>query len=159
MKALTSTQRIPIIGEDVLPHTFNKSYLVEVRVLDYLYYRIYSFYKKRDSTPVVFAITLLSASQTFNLLSLLFLYGIIRKANLPEIGIGKIHFLVVAFGVLGINYLRYGRKNHNEGFNAKWKSEDAQKRKRNGWWCSLYIALSFGLFVGLAVLGHYASNS
>jgi len=127
---------------------------------DYVYYRTYELYKKKwkESMPWLYAMSVVSATQSFILLSMPIIYGIITRTKLEEYGINKYHFGILAFIIVGLNYHRYKKKIPYYSMFDKWKNESESVRRSRGRLVVLYVVLTTIVFFGFAVIAGMINN-
>jgi len=128
---------------------------------DYVYFRIYDIYQNKwhDSMPWIYALTIVSITQSFFLLSIPIIYGIITQTKLGELGVSKYYFALLAYIILGLNYFRYKWIIPYSLMLTKWKGESKNTRKKRGRLVVLFIILSICIFFGVAVIAGMINNN
>jgi hypothetical protein len=122
-----------------------------IRFFDYLYYRVCKAYSgTKDSSPEFGAVCVVAAMQAFNILSCIFLFGIILhdKSFLSKFFAGSIITVLVIY-----NYIKYIYKENNNYsiMKERYMNETTILKERKGTFTLLYIIVSFSLFLGLAI--------
>jgi hypothetical protein len=118
---------------------------------DYLYYRICKAYVGTGTSGSEFtAACIVSIMQGFNILSIIFFIGIIKH---DKSIINKTFAVVLFFVFLVINYIRYVYRETNDYkmMSEKYSNETGHRTK--GVLILLYIILSIGLTLVLAIYG------
>ncbi|AKQ44910.1 hypothetical protein TH63_03565 [Rufibacter radiotolerans] len=119
-------------------------------LFDYIFYRVYKAYQKRDSTPEIYAAGVLSLMQFFFLLCILVFIGLFVEFPIPH----KYYALPFIILILGINWFKYERNFNVKELELKWGKEDRSIRKRRGWLLVLCL-ISLILFpIVIGVLKH-----
>jgi hypothetical protein len=110
-----------------------------MKFFDYLYYRTYFAYlKKNDSDPWIYATNLVALMQTFNLLAI---YTLVQKIQNKQ-PINKIVFVIIALLLIGLNYYRYQKIKPYNKLCDLWINDDKGTRMKKGILIVLYIILS-----------------
>jgi hypothetical protein len=120
-------------------------------LFDYLYYRICRAYShSRSTSPEATSACIVALIQTFNIVSILMLIGIMRHDK-------KIISKTFAVGIflmfLVFNYIRYVYKTTNDFKVMSERYNNEINRTTKGTYVLLYIIVNFGLFLGLAIYG------
>jgi len=107
---------------------------------DYIYYRIYRFFKERgDNISEYSAMLVLSIMQCFTLLDIVVFIRFVFPFPLPD----KI-YIVPIIAVIGVlNWFRYECNFDIERLHNQWQNEDEKRKVRNGWLIGLYLLISF----------------
>jgi hypothetical protein len=119
------------------------------RFFDYVFYKVSKGYSKTiDSNPYMAGVSVLSAVQSFNLISILFLYSVMKH---DKSIVSKLLFATICIVLVVVNYIRYiYKENRNyDIMNKRWSDES--KKKLKGFLIIVYILLSTFLFFGLAI--------
>lgn len=125
-----------------------------MKIFDYIYYRIYSFYKYKwkETMPNLYSIGAISVLQMINFTNILFLCLLLFY---PNHGIKKFYGgIVVVIGLL-YNYYRYEHITNFYTLEKKWNSENETIKAYKGLLILLYIIATFSFFL-LTV--HYSSS-
>lgn len=118
-------------------------------LFDYIFYRIYKFFRDRgDGIPETAGSLLLSLIQFLTILDIMVIVKMIYDYPFPD---NKYYFLppLILLGV--INWFRYEGNFDVSQLDAKWKDEEQSKKVKNGWLIGLYLLVS--LFIP-AVYGY-----
>lgn len=121
-------------------------------IVDYLFYRIYSFYKtKKDSNPILMGCTVITMTIYLNLLSIIIISGSVLKRDyrLSKIVI----FIFLFLGVLLLTK-RYFNKELLQLIENKFRIEDKEARRRKGIVIFLYIIISVLTPIAYGILKH-----
>ena len=109
-------------------------------LFDYIFYRIYKFFKERgDNVPETKGILILSMIQFLTLFDLVVFVRMIYPFPLPE----KIYIIPFVALPAIINWLRYERNFDLSKLDNRWNDEDKMMKTRNGWFIILYLLVSF----------------
>lgn len=109
-------------------------------LFDYIFFRIYGFFKVRgDSAPETKGSLLLSLIQFLTILDVMILVKVIYDYPFPT----KYYFLPLLILLGVINWFRYERDFDTNTLDIQWKNEEKEKRLRNGWLIGLYFVMSF----------------
>lgn len=116
-------------------------------LFDYVFYRVYRAYKKRDSNPEIYAANTLSLMQFLVLIDLMFLLQLFFHFDVPS----KFLFIPLLLVIIGINWYVYEHNVDLKKFEAKWGGEEINQRKRNGWLIliSLILLVLFPILIGV----------
>lgn len=110
-------------------------------LFDYIFYRIYKFFRVRgDGIPETAGTLLLSLIQFLTVLDIMVIVKMVYDYPFPE---NKYYFLppLILLGV--INWFRYERNFDISQFDGKWKDEEEKRKIKNGWLIGLYLLISF----------------
>jgi Ca2+/Na+ antiporter len=122
-----------------------------VNFYDYLYYFIYKFYSFKEKGAVTTSAMIVGALQAINVLSLFMLATIFTF--LSKGYLNAVSFIVVLFFFQILTYIRYvykGKVSIKE-LEEKWEKKTVAQKKTNSVLRALYIYLSVGIFLGLAI--------
>lgn len=117
-----------------------------INTFDYVYYRIYSFYKYKwkEDMPNMYANGLLFLMQLINIASLLILfYSLLNTPN----NIGKIEWAIFMLVLFLFNFLRHKYYVTFKQLELKWSSEKSDIRKTKGYSIILYLLFTISLFI------------
>jgi len=122
-------------------------------VFDYIFFRTYDFYKRRNSDiPIDRGIQLLSIIQGVLLMDIIMIVDFFESIINREVVNKYILGVPVAISILIINEIRYkriGKKNQFASFYERWDSEDKNLRKRKG---IIIVLLPVFLLFGIPLL-------
>ena len=118
-----------------------------INLFDYIFYRVYKAYQKRDGTPAIYASGVLSVMQFFSLLSMLAIIRLFIDFPIPQ----KFFILPIILLLIGINWFRYERDFDFKKLEAKWGEENSSQRKQRGWLLvvSLITLILFPILIGV----------
>ena len=118
-----------------------------INLFDYIFYRVYKAYQKRDDTPAIYASAVLSVMQFFSLLSILAIIRLFIDFPIPQ----KYFILPIILLLIGINWFRYERDFDFKRLEAKWAEENSSQRKQRGWLIvvSLISLILFPILIGV----------
>ncbi len=121
---------------------------------DYLYYRTYDTYQRKwnENMPKLYAIALVSLMQSFNIFILPFVLELFSLIDLEENGINEYYFGGFVFLPIIFNYIRYTKFMTFQKMESKWEKENERVRKRKDWNLIVYIVLSIGVTLSLAII-------
>jgi len=122
-------------------------------VFDYIFFRTYDFYKRRNSDiPIDRGIQLLSIIQGVLFMDIIMIVDFFENIINREVVNKYILGVPVAISILIINEIRYKRiekKNQFTSFYERWDSEDKNLRKRKG---IIIVLLPVFLLFGIPLL-------
>jgi hypothetical protein len=96
-----------------------------ITVFDYIFYRWFRLYAKKDDDPKMSASVIVSAYQLLTVINLVLLGSIILGYEYP--GESYLYFLIILFYV--INYFRYERGFDISELDARWGDEPENKKR------------------------------
>lgn len=120
------------------------------RLFDYIFYRVYKTYQKRDNNPEIYASGILSVIQFFTLLSFLAIIRMVYDFPIPN----KYLILPLIVLLIGINWFRYERNLNIEELDSRWKEEDPTQTRKKGWLIILYVVVSILFPIMYGILKH-----
>jgi dolichol kinase len=110
-----------------------------MKLIDYVFYRVYSFYKqKKDSTPIGMGCLVLATALFFSLLSLLVVGNVIFKAEIQQY-INKPIIVIFLLLTLFIFWKRYSKEQVIASLAEKYGGEEDSKKRRHALYIFLYI--------------------
>ena len=117
---------------------------------DYLFYHIYKFYSLKEKGAAATSAMIVGGLQATNVLSIFMLISVFKswKDNLTTIT-----FIVVLCLFQILSYMRYilGEKITILKLEEKWQKKKEDQKVRFRIFMALYIALSIGVFFGIAI--------
>lgn len=121
-------------------------------LLDYIFYRIYSFYKKsKDAVPIFMGCGVLTTMLFFSLLSLIVIINFVFKITIP------INKIIICFTILSF-LVAFGKRFNNDemisSLEEKYAKEDDYKKRRNAFFIALYILIVFLMPILYGFLKH-----
>jgi len=123
-----------------------------IALFDYVFYRTYVFYQKRNDDIDWFrGVCLVSFLESLIVLEILFLVKSFVHFTLPANSKYLIGGTLIVL-ILALNSMRYGlmrKKNGFSVFHERWGSKDRKTVRRDGWFIVLFII--FVVFVITAV--------
>lgn len=113
-------------------------------MFNYIYYRVFIAYRaKKDNTPQIYAVTMISFLQTANISTIIFVNDIISGKKLD---ISIYYGLLLFFFFILINYFRYIKNDKINSLERRWKNEIKRTRILRGSLVLFYIIASFLTF-------------
>jgi hypothetical protein len=118
-----------------------------MKLFDYIFYRVYRAYRKKDSSPEMYATNALALLQFFFLLSILAIIRLFFDFPTPD----KVYIIPVIVLIFGINWYKYGFNADVKRMDLQWGEEDARQRKRKGWVLVLSLVgfILFPIMIGI----------
>lgn len=124
-----------------------------MKLIDYLFYRIYNFYKrKRDSTPVLMGCLVLMVLMFSTLLTLSSIVEIVFR--IPELKVEKYFIVIVLLALLYIIYRRFSKEQTIESLVSYYKDEELSKKRLRGWLFIIYLILVMLTPVSIGYMRH-----
>jgi ABC-type Fe3+ transport system permease subunit len=110
---------------------------------DYVYYRVYVAYQKKDPDPWMYATSLVTVCPLLNLFIIDTIFEYFTNTYIAA-SLGKPILYVIAATALVLNYRKYGYNNQRsyQKFHARWKDEPKKLRRKRGIWVLVYILAS-----------------
>lgn len=122
-------------------------------IYDYLFYRIYSFYKrKRDSTPVLMGCLVLMVLAFLTFLSLSKIFEIAFK--IPKFRMGKYVIVIFLLSFLYLLFRRYKNTEVIKSLETKFQNEALNTRVLRGWLFIGYLILVLLIPIGIGFIQH-----
>lgn len=123
-----------------------------MKLLDYLFFRVYSFYKKKkDSTPIWMGCCVLSVLIGLSLFSFVVFLSITLKV---EFYLDKLAILFVAITSLLLLWRRYSKNDFIQNLVSHYKKEGLSKRKLRGWLFVIYLIVVFAIPISVGYMRH-----
>lgn len=122
-----------------------------MKYFDYIYYRVYSTYKKwKEPNPWIYASMLVALMQFLNLLVIYLIVDelINTSTNLKPV------IIVLIVLLIGLNFQRYNKVKPYEKLKDSWKNEQKELKKKMGWFIVLYIIISVLLPIAYVFIKH-----
>ena len=118
-----------------------------VRLFDYVFYRVYKFYQKRDSTPQIYASGVLTLMQFLCLINIMFIVQMFYDFAIPS----KFAFAQGLIFLIAINWYRYERDFDFKELETLWAAETDDQKRQRGWLLvvSLISFILFPILVGI----------
>ncbi len=124
-----------------------------MKLLDYLFYRIYCFYKKkRDSTPVLMGCLVLMILLFCTLLSVSSIIEILCKSS--ELKLEKYVIVFILLAMLYLIYRRYGKGQIIDHLVEKYKDEKFIYKQIKGWLFIIYLLLVLAIPISIGYMRH-----
>lgn len=123
-----------------------------MKLLDYLFYRIYSFYKrKRDSTPVFMAFAVITILVTFNCYDIIVIISLLKKetVHIPDYWVWL--FMIIP---MLLCLFRWRNEHTIEMILRKYSAYESSVHVKRGYVIILYILVSFLIPILYALLKH-----
>lgn len=125
-----------------------------MKLFDYMYYRTYSWYEKRDQHPWIYAEGVVSVVQFFFLLNFYILLKELTGWNLSNIVNGKVVAGVLIILIIVINNIRYKKKIDIKKLKKDYHNEEISNKKRLGFFLVVLIAILILAPMLLGILRH-----
>jgi len=116
-------------------------------LFNYIFYRVFKAYQKKDSNPEIYASGVLTLMQFLVLIDLMFTLQLFYDFEIPS----KFVFIPILILLIGINWLKYERNFDFKMLDARWVAEDNTQRRRRGWLIvmSLISLILFPILIGV----------
>jgi len=119
-----------------------------LKFFDYLYYGIRKFYDEyKESGSGFSAIAVIALTQALNIFTVYFLYCVISET---KVNVNKLIYLALYFSFIILNVIRYSKLDP-EITKEKWENKKEKQKVLIRALLVLYVVLSIGLFLGLAI--------
>jgi len=119
-------------------------------IFDYIFYRVFKAYQKRDGTREIYASGVLSLIQFCTLLSGLFAIRLFVDFPIPQ----KLFFIPIIVILIGVNWMRYERNLDFKKFEDRWGNEEFSRRKLRGWLIIIVLIFTISFPILIGVLKH-----
>lgn len=123
-------------------------------IFDYIYYRVYSYYKSRweESNPDVYAIMAISGLPILNAIVIIDVIITLFKINFE---LNVVTVVVLSLGILVYHLI--SMRDTKEKF-AKWDMEDPKSKTRRGYFILLYIIFTIVFLFGVPLTIYHLNN-
>ncbi|UII31968.1 hypothetical protein LVD17_27145 [Fulvivirga ulvae] len=121
-----------------------------MKIFDYIFYRVYNFYARKDKNPDTYASGIVSVVQFFTLLSLLAAIRLVHEFPIP----GKYIVILVILVLMVVNWFRYEKSENYKQFSERWEGKERAKRRKRGWFIILYLIGVILFPIGIGILKH-----
>lgn len=120
-----------------------------MKLFDYIYYRVYTWYESRDNMPWMYAAGIITVIQSFLIIDITVLLQIVTAKNIFPV-VPKYILWLIAITVLGINIIFYSNIKDINKIKSKYSNERYNSKKRNGYVLILVLILliSFPMIYG-----------
>lgn len=124
-----------------------------MQIFDYLFYRIYSFYKsKRDSTPIWMATLVLSVMLCFTLLAIATLLSIVLSFQFNNNSKLLMAIPLISFPL--IIWKKYSKFDIIQDLISHYKDEKLSRKRVRGWLFILYLILVMLIPISIGYMRH-----
>ena len=124
-----------------------------MKIIDYLFYRVYSFYNKHPNEIPVFSATLIITLMVYaTILSTFAISSLFIKFNIPSGIKGLIIILLVSIFIP--IWKRYGNKEIVVALKENYMIEDSENKRIKGWLFSIYLILIRLIPISIGFLRH-----
>ena len=108
-------------------------------IFDYIFYRWYFFYKKKDVDPDIYASKIVSAYQLLTIINIVLLTTVVLGVSRPSVKylIGVIVILFI------LNYLRYERGFDITKLEDRWGNESIEVKRLKAIIIIAYLVITF----------------
>lgn len=121
-----------------------------IKLFDYIFFRVYKFYQKRDGTPGIYASGVLSVLQFFFLLSIMAAVRLVVYFPIPQ----KYFIIPIILTLISINWYRYERDFDIKRLESKWDIENDNQKKQRGWLIVISLIIFFLFPIMIGILKH-----
>jgi len=112
-----------------------------IKIFDYFFFRVYSFFKERgDFAPDTKGSLILATAQFLFILNIFNIFELLFEL---EIMTGKYDVLPIIIVLGVINWYRYEKRMNIEELVNKWQGENKSRKIFNGWLIILYLIITF----------------
>ncbi len=123
-----------------------------INVLDYFFYRVYSFYKKKkESIPVFISCVILSLAVSMPLVSIMLFT---ESASQNRIKISKLIALIFFVAFIVVFWYRYKNETTVSQIERKYSAENVAQKRTKGVFILLYIIIVISMPVLYGILKH-----
>ena len=123
-----------------------------MKLLDYLFFRVYSFYKKKkDSTPIWMGCCVLSVLIGLNLFCFVVFLSVVLKI---EFYLDKLAIIFIAITSLLLLWRRYNKDDFIQNLASRYKEESLNKKKLRGWLFVIYLIVVFAIPISVGYMRH-----
>lgn len=123
-----------------------------MRLFDYLFYRVYSFYKKkRDGDPEWSGAIVLTVAMGLTMLTINALVSLITGSSLI---FTKVVLLLIFFLLLILFWSRYRKSEFVRELEDNYKQESIKSKKVNGWIIIFYLILVLLIPISIGYMRH-----
>lgn len=120
------------------------------KLFEYIFYRVYKLYQRRDSSPEIYASGVLSVMQFFTLLSLLAIVRMIFDFPIPS----KYFIIPVLIALIAINWYKFEYRLDFEKLDNQWGNEDIILKRKRGWLILGYLIFCIVFPITIGILKH-----
>ena len=110
-----------------------------MNIFDYIYYRWFRLYAKKDSDPDIYASGIVSAYQLLTIINLVLLSSVLFGFDYPKVT--YLYPLIIVFFI--INYFRYERNFDISELDERWKDEPKSKKQLHLVLLIAYLVITF----------------
>ena len=131
-----------------------------MQVYNYFFYKIHLFYNKigEKDMPGLYAVCIISLIESFNILSLFFIYELVFKVDLNKIEKNYVYVIFFLFFIL--NYIYFYRRKGKLNIIKEYNSISPDKRKLFNLYFYFYLGSSVAILVILiAIIRNYARTA
>jgi len=126
-----------------------------IKYFNYLFFRTTEFFKKkRDSTPEMSGVLVLSVFQCFAIIDLFIVVRIFYKYPIPD-SFSKYWILPIYFSLVALNWAIFGKPKRYIDLKTKWKDDDHLIRRKKGFYL---LIVFFAIFVVPLIYGLITQN-
>ena len=122
-----------------------------MKIFDYIFYRVYSFYRDKDSNPEIYASGIVTLIQFGLLLTLYLIIGLL--IDIYQIT-NKYYVIPIIIGLIAYNWIKYEQTDKSKIFEELWKNEIRNKKNKRGWLILTIVLFSILTPIIIIVLKH-----
>lgn len=108
-------------------------------IFDYIYYRWFLWYKRKDIDPDIYASKIVSAYQLLSIINIVLLITVVWGVNRPSLKY-LIGVIVILFT---LNYFRYERGFDISKLEHRWGNESIEKKRLKAIIIIAYLVITF----------------
>lgn len=121
-------------------------------LIDYVFFRAYTFYKKKDSTPVFMSCLVVSVVLFFNVLDILSILQLFLKFPAEVLNKQKPIIVIVLLLILWLVWRYFKSSGRLLELQERYNDENTILRRRNGVLIVLYIVISILIPISIGIL-------
>jgi hypothetical protein len=126
-----------------------------MNLFEYLFYRVYHFYKdKNDSTPIFMGCLVLSLICCLTILSFIMLVSCFGNKWAIDGGVLKSIMLLLAVPLPFLWMIRYKNSELQLKIECQYQNESQNDKYRRGWFLSIYIIILLLIPISIGYMRH-----
>lgn len=125
-----------------------------MKLLDYVFYRIYSFYKKRkDANPISMGCLVIALTAGLTVLSCITIFSLFYNRQIKFTDF-QLLYIMVLFTTWLLLVRKFKMNGVVQNLSSRYAGEDIKQRKLRGWIIVLYIELVMLIPITIGALRH-----